>query len=104
MCGRASRRGKAPPIDSFSGEHSEIQFDDWLPSLTRASTWNERTDEEQLMQLAGHLRGRALQEWNLLDDSSKDTFVKGIQALRGRLDQGNKEGNGSLGLLTHHSE
>ena len=51
------------------------------------------------MQLAGHLRGRAL-----LDDSSKNTFVKRIQALRGRLDQGNKEGNGSLGLLTHHSE
>lgn len=56
------RRGKAPPIDPFTGENPEIRLDDWLPSLQRASRWNQWTEEEQLIQLAGHLRGRALQE------------------------------------------
>ena len=51
------RRGKAPPVDSFSGEDGAIRLDDWLPSLERAASWNAWTDEEKVMQLAGHLRG-----------------------------------------------
>lgn len=35
-----SRRGKAPPVDSFSGEKAELHFEDWLPSLERATKWN----------------------------------------------------------------
>ena len=31
------------------------RFDDWLPTLQRAATWNRLTDEEFLMQLAGHM-------------------------------------------------
>ena len=27
------RRGKAPPVDVFSGESAEFQFEDFLPSL-----------------------------------------------------------------------
>ena len=57
-----SRRGKTPPVDSFSGDEGVIRFDDWLPSLERASSWNAWTDEEKLLQLTGHLRGRALQD------------------------------------------
>ena len=38
----------------------------WKPSLERASLWNAWSEEEQMIQLAGYLRGRALQEWNLL--------------------------------------
>ena len=34
--------------------------------LEIASSWNGWTPEELLMQFAGHLRGRALQEWNQL--------------------------------------
>jgi len=34
------RRGKAPPIDEFTGEDSQVTFDDWLPILERAATWN----------------------------------------------------------------
>ena len=56
------RRGKAPPIDPFTAEDIGITFDDWLPILERAAIWNEWSPEESLMQLAGHLRGRALQE------------------------------------------
>ena len=56
------RCGKAPPIDPFTAEDIGITFDDWLPILERAAIWNEWTPEESLMQLAGHLRGRALQE------------------------------------------
>ena len=56
------QHGKAPPIDPFTAEDIGITFDDWLPILERAAIWNEWTPEESLMQLAGHLRGRALQE------------------------------------------
>ena len=58
-------RGKAPPVSQFSGEDLECQLDDWLPLLERASVWNAWTAEERLMQLAGHLKGRALQQYNL---------------------------------------
>ena len=60
------RRGKAPPIEMFSGENTGIRLDDWLPSLQRAANWNNWTEEEQLIQFAGHLKGRALAKWNLL--------------------------------------
>ena len=63
---RQSRRGKAPPVEMFSGENPGIRLDDWLPSLQRAANWNNWTEEEQLIQFAGHLKGRALAEWNLL--------------------------------------
>ena len=56
---RESRRGRAPPIDKFSAESPEVRLDDWLPSLQRAASWNKWTEEEQLIQLAGHLKGRA---------------------------------------------
>ena len=37
------RQGKAPPIDSFTGEDPEMRFEDWLPSLDRAAEWNQWT-------------------------------------------------------------
>ena len=37
-------------------------FDNWIPILEQAASWNGWTEEESLMQLAGHLRGRALLE------------------------------------------
>ena len=40
------RRGKAPPIDPFTAEDIGITFDDWLPILERAATWNEWAPEE----------------------------------------------------------
>ena len=83
------RQGKAPPIDSFTGEDNEVRFDDWIPTLERAATWNNWTDEETLMQLAGYLRGRALQEWNLLTYAERSTYQSAITALRTRLDPGN---------------
>ena len=55
------RRGKAPPVDNLTGEDPELRFEDWLPALERAARWNEWSSEETLIQLAGHLRGRALQ-------------------------------------------
>ena len=83
-------RGKAPPVDSFTGENQEVCIDDWLPALERASTWNGCTEEEGLMQLAGHLRGRALQEWNLLSDGDKGSYANATQALHNRLDPGGR--------------
>ena len=60
------RRGKAPPVNKFTGEDPEYILDDWLPSLERASQWNTWTEEERLMKFAG-------QEWNLLSDEERVT-------------------------------
>ena len=84
------RRGKAPPIDQFTGENPEVRFEDWFPSLRRASRWNGWSDEELLIQLAGHLRGRALQEWDLLPDSKKGTVGEATKALSDILGPGSR--------------
>ena len=67
-----------------------MRLDDWLPSLLRASTWNEWTEDELLLQFAGHLRGRALQEWALLSTTSKETYSATVESLRARLDPGSR--------------
>ena len=74
-------------MDSYSGETTGLTFDDWFPSLQRASDWNQSSDEEALVQLAGHLRGRALQEWTLLRATEKESLDA---ALRSRLDPGSR--------------
>ena len=79
------RRGKAPPIDSFTGEDPEVRIEDWLPALKRAASWNGWTEAEALIQLAGHLRGRALQEWNLLGELEWSKLDDAVKALRSRL-------------------
>ena len=84
------RRGKAPPVDPFTEEDPEIRLEDWLPALQRASEWNGWSNADQLLQLAGHLRGRALQERNLLEKSDRNSYNKAIDALRARLDPGSK--------------
>ena len=53
------RRGRASPVDMFTGEDPEVRFEDCLPSLQRAAHWNGWSTDEQLIQLAGHLHGRA---------------------------------------------
>ena len=82
----SSRRGKAPPIDAFDGESPDVLFEDWLPALQRAAEWNAWSKEEALIQLAGHLRGRALQEWNLLSGREKESLDEVTKAMRSRLD------------------
>ena len=84
-----SRRGKAPPIDPFNAEEVTVTFEDWLLTLERAAQWNEWTTEESLMQLAGYLRGRAAQQWKLLQPEKKRTYQAAIAALKERLDPGN---------------
>ena len=61
-----SRRGKAPPIEPFTGEGVDMLFEEWLPSFERAVVGNGWGEAEKLIQLVGHLRGKALQEWSLL--------------------------------------
>ena len=87
---RPQRRGKAPPVEPFTGEDPEMRLEDWLPTLYRASEWNGWTNAELCLQLAGHLRGRALQEWNLLDEKDRSDWVKTTDALCSRLDVGSK--------------
>ena len=88
--GTQQRRGRAPPIEFFSGEDPGITVDDWLPSLERASSWNEWSKSEKLMQLPGYLKGQALQEWRLLSRAVQQDFEAVICALRSRLDPGSK--------------
>ena len=83
-------QGKAPPVDAFTGEDPECRLDDWVPTLKRAADWNGWAEDDLLIQLAGHLKGRALQEWNLLPDSEKETYGLAAAALRSRLDPGSK--------------
>ena len=45
--GGSARRGKAPPVDTYSGE---TNFED-LPALQRSSKWNVWSDEETLRHL-----------------------------------------------------
>ena len=87
---RTVRQGKAPPVDSFTGDNPEVILDDWLPSLLRASQWNGWTPDELLLQFAGRLRGRALQEWGLLDEDDKKTYSEAVISLRNRLEPGGR--------------
>ena len=86
----SAQRGKAPLIDLFPAEGTEVTFDDWLLTLERAATWNGWTTSEALMQLSGHLKGRALQEWKLLTSEHKVSYQTVIKALREKLDPGNQ--------------
>ena len=61
-------------------------FNDWLPSLERAASWNSWGDGEKLLQLACHLRGQALKEWNLIPLENKSTYTNAVQVLRSRVD------------------
>ena len=58
---QSARVGKAPPIDTFTGENPDTLWEDWLPTFERAAHWNHWTEEERLLQLAGYLRKKALQ-------------------------------------------
>ena len=84
------RRGTAPPVDPFSGDRPDLSFEDWLPSLERAATWNGWTNDEMLLQLAGYLRGKARQEWNLMEERERQNFAGAIETLKYRLDPGNR--------------
>ena len=85
-----SRRGKAPPVESFTGEESSVHWDDWLPTLERAATWNNWSEQEKLIKLAGHLRGRAQREWDIMAEGSKTSFSAAVKTLQARLDSGSR--------------
>ena len=78
--------GKAPPIEWFSGDSYEVLFDDWLPSLEQTAEWNGWSESDKLLRLAGHLKGKALQEWMLVDQKEKSSYVAATAALRTCLD------------------
>ena len=77
---------KAPPVEQFTGDKQDELLDDWLPTLEQAGVWSAWRDEELLMQLAGHLRGRALQEWNLLTTYEKSSWDNAVTTLKSRLE------------------
>ena len=58
-----------------------MRLDNWHHTLERVSVWNGWSEEETLMQLAGYLRNRALQEWNLLSGEDRSTYQSAVEAL-----------------------
>ena len=68
-----------PVIDPYTGEDPD---DDWLPALKRAASWNDWSEAETLIQLAYHLRGRALQELNLLGETERSKLEVAVGELR----------------------
>ena len=82
--GRGLCRGKAPPVNPFDRETPDVLFKDWVPALYRAADWNGWSKEETLIQLAGHLRGHALQEWSLLS-TCEESLQELTKAMHSRL-------------------
>ena len=80
------KRGKAPPVDQFTGEQLDLMLDDG--TLERAVQWNAWSEAELLLQLTGHLRGRSFQEWNLIGESDLQDYSQAVKALKGRIDSG----------------
>ena len=80
------RQEKAPPVEIFAGEDAESRFDNWLPTLQRIADWNGWTMEDLSIQLAGHLKGRALQGWNSIPAMEKNSYDWAVAALKNRLD------------------
>lgn len=54
--------------------------------MLRAAEWNDWSEREILIQLAGHLRGRALQEWGLITAHERKSLEEATAVLRTRLD------------------
>ena len=76
-----THRGKAPPIDPFRGNDPDVRLDDWLPTLECAALWNDWSEDDKLVQLAGHLRGKAAHEYALISPAEKQNFTLAVQAL-----------------------
>ena len=82
--------GKTPPVESFTGEELSIHWDNWLPTLERAATWNNWSEQEKLIQLAGYLHGRAQREWDIMVEGSKTSFSAAVKTLHARMDSGSR--------------
>ena len=61
-----ARHGKAPPVEIFAGEGKDMMFKEWLPSFERVADWYGWSENDKLIQLVGHLKGKAQREWSLL--------------------------------------
>ena len=57
-----------------------------IDASLRAADWNGWSEKETLIQLAGHLRGRALQEWGLLSAHERESLEEATTILHNRLD------------------
>jgi len=84
------RHGKAPPVDTYAGEGADMLFEEWLPSFERVAAWYGWSENEKLIQLAGHLKGKAQQEWSLLSLSLRDQYSSATVAIRDKLDPSRK--------------
>ena len=80
--------GEGTPIDIFTGQNADVVWEDWLPIFELAANWNGWDKEEILLQLAGHFRHKALQEWSLLSNVVQSSYILATQEMQSRLDYG----------------
>ena len=85
-----TRVGKALPVDPYTGEDIEVWWEDWLPTFERAASWNKWTDGEKVIQLAGHLKKRALMEWNSIEEADRNNYTTACKSMQTRMDPGCK--------------
>lgn len=77
-------------MDPFTGDpKGELNFDDWLPTLERVVKWNQWMEEELLLQLAVHLRGRAFRE-NLMSSEDRQSYSRAVRVLKEQVDTGQR--------------
>ena len=81
------RKDKIP--DTFSGEKSDLR--DWLCHFEIVSRWNEWTEREKGCNLAGSLRGSALQVLGELPVENVEDYQSILQVLKRRFDPNEKE-------------
>ena len=77
-------------MDPYTGEDPEVWWEDSLPTFEKAASWNKWTDGEKVIQLAGHLRRRALMEWNLVEETDKNNYTTACKSMQARMDPGCK--------------
>lgn len=55
-------RSRVPPGEPFTSERLDRLWEEWLPPLERAEVWYDWGEPEKLIQLVGHLQGKAHRE------------------------------------------
>ena len=77
-------------MEPFTGEGVDTLFEEWLLTFEWMATWNSWSEPEKLLQLAGHLRGKARQEWTLLEANNKLSYDRVTSMLKSKLDPSRK--------------
>ena len=57
-------------------------FEQWLPSFECVAAWYGWNENDKLIQLAGHLIGKAQQKWSLLSPGVRSKYTLATAAIQ----------------------